>query len=124
MLVIVKGKHDVANTHLASMFKRRSAFDHLLVQERAIAAVEIFDAITHAIADDFAVIPADRANVDDNIALGMPTEDRFGSVKFVPPTGLGTIVRCEKGHPASILSVKGLAASSRKPPKGMLTRRF
>lgn len=121
----VKGKDNIANTNQVSMFEERSAFDHLFVYERTIAAVEVFVEKTHAIiAIDLTVIAADRTNIDHDIAFGVPTKDRFLTVEFISPTGLRTIVRGKKGHPTSILGMRGGVANSKRPPKGMRTRRF
>lgn len=106
----MKGKDDIAHTNQASVFEKRSAFDHDLVQKRTVSAVEVFGVKTQTIADHFAVITTDRANVDHDITFGMPAKDRFRPVEFISPAGLRAVVRGEKGHPTSILGMKGGAA--------------
>jgi hypothetical protein len=102
----VKRKDHIANTNEAPVFKQRSALDYLLVQERAVAAIEVFDEKLRTFPDYLAVISADGANINYDIAFGMPAKDRFRAVEIVSPTGLWAIICCEKAHPRMILGVK------------------
>ena len=103
-------KNNVANTDEVAVLEKLSTFDDLFVDESSVAAIEIFNGESRTIADHFAVIAADRTNIDYDIALRMPTEYRLGPIQFIPATSLRAIVCGEKGHPKAILGVNGRVA--------------
>ena len=48
---------------------------HLVVQESAVATVEVFDVEVVAGSDDSGVLPADRPDLQDDVAVGMASQD-------------------------------------------------
>ena len=102
----MKGEHHIANTQTTRVMKRHAALNQLLVQERAVAAFEIFDEKRRTFLGYLAVISADRTNIDHDITFGVSSKDRFGAVEFILPTGLRAIICGEEGHPRMILGEK------------------
>src|SRR4051812_47054526 len=70
----LEGKVDFADADHIAKLQRPLAADllWLVVHKRAIAAAEVFDLIVAAFANDVTMVAADGANLDDDVAIGMP----------------------------------------------------
>ena len=77
-------------------------FRGLVIQERAIAAVEIFQVVVVAIARDRRVLPAHGADVDHHLAFGVPPHDGLIRPQLVAFAGLRSVIRRQIKHDAMI----------------------
>ena len=74
-MVGVKGKRYITNSNLVAMFERTPIFQKSVVEIRPVAAVEILDEEFFILHQDLSMMSADRANIDDNLALRVTTKD-------------------------------------------------
>jgi hypothetical protein len=103
--VVFEGEVDFADADDVAGAKLTFAdyFFRVVVEEGAVAAVEVFDEEVVALADDLAVIAADGADFDDDVTVGMATENPFVAFELVPISCLGTVIRQEVVPGAGIL---------------------
>ena len=70
----------------------------LFVQKRAVAAAEVFDGVARAVLDDLAMVAADGADLNDDLAVRMATQDVLLAVERIAFAGLRPVIRLQVEH--------------------------
>ena len=81
-------------------FSGRRPFDflRLIVQKRAVAAAQVFELVVVPFADDLAVVAADGADLDHDMAIGVAAQNPLVALELIFAAGLRSVVRQQVKH--------------------------
>src|SRR5262249_40835804 len=96
----LKRKADFADADDVAQLQRATTVDllGLIVEKGAVAAAEILDLVVVPFVNDLAVITTDCTDLDDDVAVGVPSKNRLVPFQLVLAASLGTVICHQKIH--------------------------
>ena len=91
-------QRQIANFYFVAIAQLLRRLNRLAVDERAVAALQIFNEILAVHQRNLRMLPADGALIEHDVALGMPPQNRALLRQRKPLSGAVAIKKFQQGH--------------------------
>ena len=119
----------IANDELIAFVERRAIGEALVVEERAVAALQVFDEVAAALAENRGMAAADGGHVERHLAIGAAADDRPIAIELEARARSRTFDKLQKCHAALTARSKGergcrVARKLRRRQAAVVPQRF